>query len=550
MATKSYYFEQGRLLFFFMAILLVLLGVINYIFITDQRNLLYENENKRANLELNLIGGFVRESVITQDFISISTFLNNWARQRQYIIGLKANFENGFELLNYKREEESLAHIFRSKTFRFGAQSIRIEMFRDISDTQEVIQGLKLRMLLITALVVALTGSMLWIVLGRYAIVPMEKEISRRMQEIETANEELQVAKDFAQNQAEKAEQASKAKSNFLANMSHEIRTPMNAILGFAELLKGYEHYEIMDKYRNQVDGILNAGRTLIALINDILDLSKIESGKMRIQKEPLHLRHMLVNLHSMFKPRADEKKLDLEIEVNKDVPVTIQSDEIRLKQIVINLVGNAIKFTDEGKISILVKWHHRKEEERYYLDIEVHDTGIGIPLEQQKHIFEAFVQSEDHMNKKYGGTGLGLSISKNLVELLGGYICLESEVGKGSIFYVSIPIDEFESYDLENNIEEREGSGGKQSSILDSVPSKLWPEIILEFNEAYQKTGSLLVNKEVEEFAIELKHFAQSKKCDPLVFYAEDLAALARGFKLKEMESLYNELAPKLGFE
>ncbi|MBP7462526.1 MAG: tetratricopeptide repeat protein, partial [Candidatus Delongbacteria bacterium] len=255
-------------------------------------------------------------------------------------------------------------------------------------------------------------------------------------QELKEYARELKFAK-------EEAEAASSAKSEFLANMSHEIRTPMNAILGFSEILSNHiQNHE----YRNYLAIIQNNGKNLLALINDILDLSKIEAGKLELQLEPIDPEMLIHEIRDLFSHQIQIKGLQFETDLDTNLPRGILLDEIRIRQVLFNLVGNAIKFTDQGKIrlsigldpgSIQVGEDGVKE---LTLIIEVQDTGIGIPYDQQELIFEAFQQSKGHNLRKYGGTGLGLCISKRLVEKMRGRIDLLSHSGQGSRFRVILP--------------------------------------------------------------------------------------------------------------
>ncbi len=231
------------------------------------------------------------------------------------------------------------------------------------------------------------------------------------------------------------AEEANRAKSEFLANMSHEIRTPMNAILGFSEILLNTISDE---KNRNYLNTVLSSGRTLLSLINDILDLSKIEAGHMEIASEPVQLSVVFNEIQHIFHGRIEEKNLKFNVEIPENLPEVVVMDDVRLRQILFNLVGNAIKFTPKGSITLsAINQSTSKDASHIDLDIRVSDTGIGIDPAFHQKIFTSFYQIESDNTRKYGGTGLGLSITQKLAHIMGGSINVESEVGKGSCFVV-----------------------------------------------------------------------------------------------------------------
>jgi PAS domain S-box-containing protein len=249
----------------------------------------------------------------------------------------------------------------------------------------------------------------------------------------------LESAKAEAERSKNAAEAANVAKSAFLANMSHEIRTPMNAILGFAELMK--RGFDLDVSERNEyVEIIHSSGQHLLGLINDILDLSKVESGRMELEWidcQPHQLLHEIVNV---MKARAAEKSIDIGFTIEGSIPETIKADPLRLRQILTNLTGNALKFTDQGSVHLLAKTYVRNDDVPM-LVFEVRDTGIGIPDDKLEKIFSPFSQADESTTRRYGGTGLGLSISRKLAEMMGGSITARSVMGQGSSFFAEIQL-------------------------------------------------------------------------------------------------------------
>ena len=274
------------------------------------------------------------------------------------------------------------------------------------------------------------------------------------------AEEQLRRAKDAAEAAhkgalaaKEAADAANAAKSEFLANMSHEIRTPMNAILGFSELLRTQM---AASRERQYLDAISSSGRTLLALINDILDLSKIEAGKLELQYEPVNVSRLVDEIQKLFSIKAGEKGIKLLTEIDPKLPPGLLLDEVRSRQVLFNVVGNALKFTEKGQVTIragftrpegdgnlkseITDAKSEPDETKVNLILEVQDTGIGIPKDQQEHIFGAFSQVAGQSTRKFGGTGLGLTITKRLTEMMRGKVEVQSEPGWGSTFRFVFP--------------------------------------------------------------------------------------------------------------
>ncbi|MCX2478943.1 response regulator [Pedobacter sp. MC2016-15] len=254
--------------------------------------------------------------------------------------------------------------------------------------------------------------------------VRTQRDIVKKNKELESYQKELIRARDLA-------EQGKKIKENFLANMSHEIRTPINGIIGITNLL---EKTELTDEQKEMIDLLEISSNSLLGVINDILDLSKIEAGKFKINRAPTDLVVICHSVVNLLRIRAKEKNLELVTEYDEDLPKSIMADSLRLNQILMNLIGNAIKFTSNGSVTLKVEITERKAN-NVRLKFSIRDTGIGIPQNKIDKIFETFEQADDNTTLNFGGTGLGLSIVRNLAELKGGELTVTSEENVGSTF-------------------------------------------------------------------------------------------------------------------
>ncbi|HEV7254339.1 MAG TPA: HAMP domain-containing protein [Mesorhizobium sp.] len=272
--------------------------------------------------------------------------------------------------------------------------------------------------------------------------------LENEKKQVENKNLEIEMARRALEEKAEQLALTSKYKSEFLANMSHELRTPLNSLLILSKLLAGNQQGNLNDKQVEFARTINSAGTDLLSLINDILDLSKIESGTVTIDLHEMPLAHLKQHMERTFRQLAADKGLGFSIRIDGSVPETIRTDEKRLQQVVLNLLSNAFKFTSDGEVTLNVSVvsgvgaNGLVRRRGQALAISVTDTGIGIPEEKQKLIFEAFQQADGTTSRKYGGTGLGLSISREIARLLGGELKVESAPGVGSTFTLTIPLD------------------------------------------------------------------------------------------------------------
>ncbi|MDH4203822.1 MAG: ATP-binding protein [Phycisphaerae bacterium] len=308
----------------------------------------------------------------------------------------------------------------------------RVFVFSDITEPAAVIAQSSLFFGAMCLAAGVLMGIFLYFYIG---------QIERRLRETHTQQKIEIMHRRFAEAQLreakDRAEAANLAKSRFMANMSHELRTPMNAIIGFNELLKDEM---LTDEQLDYVETIHNSSAHLLTLINDVLDISKIEAGKLEITTEPCSLKRLLDQVDGMMRQAAEAKRLTFRIELDDMLPAEIITDAKHLYQCLINLVGNSVKFTSRGHV--IIRASALRDTTVSYVRFEVEDTGIGIPKDKQKIVFESFQQADTSTSRKYGGTGLGLSISRQLIELMGGTLTLSSEEGQGSTFTIMLPYE------------------------------------------------------------------------------------------------------------
>ncbi|HEY0054729.1 MAG TPA: response regulator [Pedobacter sp.] len=357
-------------------------------------------------------------------------------------------------------------------------------------------------------------------------------EIEEKAQLLEERNKAIELAKEAIALKAEELELSSKYKSDFLANMSHELRTPLNSILILAKILKENKPLNLSPEQIKYAGVIHNAGSDLLTLINDILDLSKIESGKVDLTIEEVEVNEIKVDMEMLFKEVANNKKINFEYQATDDVPLMIKSDRMRVEQILKNLLSNAFKFTPESgtvtmAVSLAAAGHHYyseslKGESRPILAYKVQDSGIGIPDDKQKVIFEAFQQADGSTSRKYGGTGLGLSISRQLANLLGGEIQVESVVNQGSSFTLYLPIEDYVKRDLSAEPKKVE-EVPQQTPVIAPRPEALAAPLETLKLADPNKEYTLLIIEDDTYFADILKDYAENRGFKTLTAYQGD---------------------------
>ncbi len=366
------------------------------------------------------------------------------------------------------------------------------------------------------------------------------------------SEDELRAAKLEAERLARQAEAASRTKSEFLANMSHEIRTPMNAVIGYSDLLFN----SVKDpQQRNYLNAIRAGSRSLLMLINDILDLSRIEAGKMRLDFGPVSVRRLLSDVRHIFDLRATEQGITLEVSVVSGMPDAMMLDETRLRQVLFNLVGNAIKFTHDGGVTVratateLEQSGTEKPDTRYYrLVVTVADTGVGIAPDQQERIFDAFEQQEGQSSRRYGGTGLGLAISRKLVEMMGGKLTVESEANQGSTFTVTLPR-------VEATVEkvEQDGTPKESERLLAqtmSLQERGWlrEKLAQDFGDEWRDVRESGDPEQMKDFALRVIEWGKRYRSSSATRYGEKLLADVDAFNLDAVNTALEAFPRLLG--
>ncbi|HAE68993.1 MAG TPA: hypothetical protein DCG77_17720 [Sphingobacterium sp.] len=365
-------------------------------------------------------------------------------------------------------------------------------------------------------------------------LVQSNRELEERSKLLEDKNLEIAERNQEIQKKAAELEQSTRYKSEFLANMSHELRTPLNSILLLSRLMAENSDGNLNEEQMESAAVIQSSGKSLLTLIDEILDLSKIESGKMELLIEKSDVYDMLSQVINVILYQSQKKNIELLLNVEPGLPKTLFIDEARLKQILINLLGNAVKFTEKGEIELKVE-KLRMDDHTIALRFSVRDTGIGIPVEKQKYIFDAFTQENSSISKRFGGTGLGLTISNNILGYMGSHLSLNSEIDSGSVFFFDLTVP----YEKSEWKEEDE-TAIKTALVVDDNESN---RIILEHMLTYKNIKSTLASNGMEALDIMLK----GERFDVILMYYHMpiMSGLETIEKIKGLLDQRKEIAP-----
>lgn len=412
-----------------MLVLFIFLVLINVLVVSKFRTIIVQSLAEEEKHETELFTNFVTSLVVQRNYSKIDDLVKDWGQARYNVVNIKISAGNKYVISEYKAVYKVVSPSVLRRKINIGQrQKYYLSITYDRVKLNEDLKNITENLIFVSVIIFVFLSVILWKILVRTALRPLQKEILQHKK----TSEELLLAKKEADN-------ANRTKSEFLANMSHEIRTPMNGILGMLHLLADTK---LSKEQQDCFNAAETSAKTLLVIINDILDFSKIEAGKLELEKADFDLHEIVSNVGTLFSEVAFKKGLELAVDINTNVPVFIQGDPTRIGQVITNLLGNAVKFTDKGEVVIKVNVESVNEG-KIKLYFEIKDTGIGISEEAQEKIFSDFSQADTSTTRNFGGTGLGLSISKQLAEIMGGDIGVSSAKGEGSTFWFTIAVNE-----------------------------------------------------------------------------------------------------------
>ncbi|MBN2671405.1 MAG: response regulator, partial [Deltaproteobacteria bacterium] len=436
-------------------------GEVNHFSLTELENL-----NTLVSFCVNIQSVYLVSTDLNSIYLELMAYLRQTTTLRSTAIvvlddeGMDCKITHSFPLSAEKRLETELNYLIETGMFAWALNQNHVVQIPSSNENEHVVLGIiatpgntfglvigliddtisevDKRMISIACLTAAINveNFLLTDEIKAYN-AELQQKVTQRTAALEEATQKLQETAARAEVAAREARQANRAKSDFLANMSHEIRTPMNGVLGMADLLF---HTPLNSKQRMYISTIKNSADALLAVINDILDFSKVEAGKLDLEIIEFDLRQTLAQVVDLLSPKASKKQIGLNLQIDPRIPHMLQGDPTRIRQILMNLVGNAIKFTQHGHVTINVL-HETVSKDQLRLRFQLVDTGIGIAEDRIQVLFQPFVQADSSITRQFEGTGLGLSISKQLVALMDGKISVESTLGKGSTFNFDIVV-------------------------------------------------------------------------------------------------------------